>query len=350
MAPHAHQTPPIGRRTREDGRPRSRPTSRPSSSRRDSHGSSIPRPQQAHYYPSPMRRAASSPARPRHKSPSTFGFGKATRRDPSPADSERSERSERGARPSASARGDTSSGSGKVRRAGATAVGDAGFRQSNVKVALRCRPLSGKERRAGEVAVVGVHEQTVTILTGGEADDTHVFAFDYAFGPEADQVSLFAACGAPLVEQASEGPWPGTPCPCTALLHHHAAAAAASSAPPPPRSAPPPSCGAALRRLQRHLLRLRPDWVRRDSRWKGPSTLPDDSAPSARLVPPGAQAAPSQPRAPPQHLGGVPWRQEPAFGRPKKEGVPVSRTRQDVHHDGLRRRARPHAPRLLVPL
>eukprot|EP00908_Phaeocystis_cordata_P027103 Transcript_9641.p1 GENE.Transcript_9641~~Transcript_9641.p1 ORF type:complete len:556 (-),score=136.43 Transcript_9641:107-1774(-) len=205
MAPHAHQTPPIGRRTREDGRPRSRPTSRPSSSRRDSHGSSIPRPQQAHYYPSPMRRAASSPARPRHKSPSTFGFGKATRRDPSPADSERSERSERGARPSASARGDTSSGSGKVRRAGATAVGDAGFRQSNVKVALRCRPLSGKERRAGEVAVVGVHEQTVTILTGGEADDTHVFAFDYAFGPEADQVSLFAACGAPLVEQLFEG-------------------------------------------------------------------------------------------------------------------------------------------------
>ena len=33
-----------------------------------------------------------------------------------------------------------------------------------------------------------------------------------------------------------------------------------------------------------------------------PSTLPDDPAPSARLVPPAALAAPTQPRAPPQHI------------------------------------------------
>ena len=92
-------------------------------------------------------------------------------------------------------------------------MGDAGFRQSNVKVALRCRPLSGRERDTGEVEVVDVQEQTVSVVTGGTHvsadgsthDGTHVFAFDYAFGPEADQVSLFAACGAPLVEQLFEG-------------------------------------------------------------------------------------------------------------------------------------------------
>ena len=57
-------------------------------------------------------------------------------------------------------------------------------------MALRCRPLSGRERETGEVAVVGVHEQTVSVTTAGQAhagadggthDDTHVFAFDFAF-------------------------------------------------------------------------------------------------------------------------------------------------------------------------
>ena len=41
------------------------------------------------------------------------------------------------------------------------------------------------------------------------------------------------------------------------------------------------------------------------SGWKGPSALSEDSAPSARLVPPGAQAAPTDPRVPPQQLVGL---------------------------------------------
>ena len=43
---------------------------------------------------------------------------------------------------------------------------------------------------------------------------------------------------------------------------------------------------------------------------KVPSTLFDDTAPSARLVPPRAQAAPTQPGAPPEQLGGLPSPQE----------------------------------------
>ena len=40
---------------------------------------------------------------------------------------------------------------------------------------------------------------------------------------------------------------------------------------------------------------------------KGPSTLSDDCAPSARLGPPRAQPAPTDPRALPQLLGSSPW-------------------------------------------
>ena len=47
--------------------------------------------------------------------------------------------------------------------------------------------------------------------------------------------------------------------------------------------------------------------TRHGSRWKGPSTRLEDSAPSARLVPPGAQAALTHPRAPPEPRGRSPW-------------------------------------------
>ncbi len=57
----------------------------------------------------------------------------------------------------------------------------------------------------------------------------------------------------------------------------------------------------------------------RASRWKGPGTLSEHSAPSARLVVPRVQTAPMHPRstpgAPPRPLGSSPWPQELASGR-----------------------------------
>ena len=58
--------------------------------------------------------------------------------------------------------------------------------------------------------------------------------------------------------------------------------------------------------------------VRRWDRWyQMRSTLPDGIAPSARL------AARTHPGAPPEPLGGSPWPQEPASGRPKVEEAPL---------------------------
>ena len=56
--------------------------------------------------------------------------------------------------------------------------------------------------------------------------------------------------------------------------------------------------------------------------WKVPSTLSEDSAPSASLDSLKTQAAPTHPRAQPEQLGGLPWPQEPASGRPKIEDFP----------------------------
>ena len=64
-------------------------------------------------------------------------------------------------------------------------------------------------------------------------------------------------------------------------------------------------------------LHLGPLGQRPCSWWKRPSTLSDESAPSARLVAPRAQTAPTDPGAPPQQLGSSPWPQQPASGRPK---------------------------------
>ena len=56
------------------------------------------------------------------------------------------------------------------------------------------------------------------------------------------------------------------------------------------------------------------------------STLFEDPAPSARLVPPGAQAAPTHPRAQPEHLGSLQWAEQLASGHPKVEDFPLSGT------------------------
>ena len=58
------------------------------------------------------------------------------------------------------------------------------------------------------------------------------------------------------------------------------------------------------------------------------STLFEDSAPSASLDCLKAQAAPTHPTAPPEHLGGVPWPPQLASDRPEVEEFPLSTSRQ----------------------
>ena len=64
--------------------------------------------------------------------------------------------------------------------------------------------------------------------------------------------------------------------------------------------------------------------------WKVLTTLFEDGAAAARLVPCRSQAAPPHPRAPPEPLGSLPWPQELASGRHKPEDVAPCTTRHAV--------------------
>ena len=78
---------------------------------------------------------------------------------------------------------------------------------------------------------------------------------------------------------------------------------------------------------------------------KGPSTLFEDTAPSARLVPPPAQAAPAATRAWPEHLGSLRWPFQLASGHPKAEDLPPppgAGLRVGVYHAGSAERTAIH--------
>lgn len=74
-----------------------------------------------------------------------------------------------------------------------------------VRVAVRCRPLSERERadRQAEVVAVDAAAAQVTLRAAGEAP--RPFTFDRAFGPEAGQDEVYEAMAAPLVESALAG-------------------------------------------------------------------------------------------------------------------------------------------------
>ena len=74
-----------------------------------------------------------------------------------------------------------------------------------VRVAVRCRPLSERERadRQAEVVAVDAAAAQVTLRAAGEAP--RPFTFDRAFGPEAGQAEVYEAMAAPLVESALAG-------------------------------------------------------------------------------------------------------------------------------------------------
>ena len=100
------------------------------------------------------------------------------------------------------------------------------------------------------------------------------------------------------LDQAAPPPITASPCNSTCTSTSSSAATCPPPPPPPLPPAPPPS--APLTFLGDAAVG-HPSWV------KMASTLFDDTAPSARLVPPGARAAPTYPSAQPGQLGSLRW-------------------------------------------
>jgi Kinesin motor domain len=81
---------------------------------------------------------------------------------------------------------------------------------SNVKVAVRCRPMSGKEDQMGCKSVVQCQGSTVTVTPPPEEgedrkSEAKSFTFDYAFGDDSTQALVYKSLGAPVVEKALQG-------------------------------------------------------------------------------------------------------------------------------------------------
>ena len=70
---------------------------------------------------------------------------------------------------------------------------------------MRVRPLTADEANS-QPSAVSVHDRSLTIACGpADSGGTQTFAFEHVFGPAADQLDVFSACGAPLVEQLFDG-------------------------------------------------------------------------------------------------------------------------------------------------
>lgn len=80
----------------------------------------------------------------------------------------------------------------------------------NVRVVVRCRPLSKKEEKGGSKEVVFVDERTGTLSIQNESSrpgepTKKDFSFDRVFAPGCKQVDVYNDAARPIVESVLEG-------------------------------------------------------------------------------------------------------------------------------------------------
>ena len=65
----------------------------------------------------------------------------------------------------------------------------------NVKVAVRCRPMSSKELNKGSISVVKMIDKTVHISNPDELNPAKDFTFDHCYFTDSTQVEVYADIG-----------------------------------------------------------------------------------------------------------------------------------------------------------
>uniref|UniRef100_A0A7E4VXP5 Kinesin-like protein n=1 Tax=Panagrellus redivivus TaxID=6233 RepID=A0A7E4VXP5_PANRE len=78
----------------------------------------------------------------------------------------------------------------------------------NVKVAVRCRPLSAQEIAQGHTTAIAVDEYNCTVEVKNPAnknDPPKVFTFDEVFGPDSQQMTIYNKVARPIVENVLKG-------------------------------------------------------------------------------------------------------------------------------------------------
>lgn len=84
-------------------------------------------------------------------------------------------------------------------------IEDSGF-ETNINVVVRCRGRSDREVRENSGVVVstdGVKGRTVELSMGPSALSNKTYHFDKVFSPAADQIMIFDAVVAPILDEVS---------------------------------------------------------------------------------------------------------------------------------------------------
>ena len=76
---------------------------------------------------------------------------------------------------------------------------------SNVRVAVRCRPFSSTEKANGEVSCVTIFKDRIVLANPNNASDEQSFAFDLIFDQSSFQASVWNAIGLPILSKAFDG-------------------------------------------------------------------------------------------------------------------------------------------------
>ena len=72
----------------------------------------------------------------------------------------------------------------------------------NVKLAVRCRPISGKEISRGCSNIVEILGNSIVVY---ENTDDKTFTFDYVYGGDSSQQQVYNDLGRPLITKGLDG-------------------------------------------------------------------------------------------------------------------------------------------------
>ena len=84
-------------------------------------------------------------------------------------------------------------------------MGDRPQEDTNVRVAVRCRPFNEKERNNGETSCVKILSDKVILTNPNSSGEEHSFAFDLIIDESFTQESIWNNIGTPILEKAFSG-------------------------------------------------------------------------------------------------------------------------------------------------
>jgi hypothetical protein len=78
--------------------------------------------------------------------------------------------------------------------------------ETNIKVAVRCRPMSNSETKRGCESVITIKDKTVSIKAkNAKESESKTFTFDHCYYTDTTQAQVFADLGKNVVYQGLDG-------------------------------------------------------------------------------------------------------------------------------------------------